>query len=595
MQNDELPLLDDMEAPVEAAEPWKILVVDDDEEVHIVTRLALEEFRFENRPVQILSAESDAAARVLLRDTPDIALILLDVVMESDHAGLDLVDFVRERLHNRMVRIVLRTGQPGQAPPREVVQKYDIDDYRTKTELTFERLFVVVTTALRTYHLLSSMAAQQAHMAYLATHDDLTGLPNRALLQDRIHQTLLQLRRSGGLMALLFIDLDGFKFINDSYGHSLGDVLLQSVSERLRIGVREGDTVARLGGDEFVVMLRDIAGPADALKAAHEVLKSLLAPFEVQGRTLQLTASIGVSVHPQDGDSAELLLKHADVALYGAKQGGRNRVQIYRTELTANVKERVVLEGALRNALELGQFELHYQPRVEMCGGTISGVEALLRWHHPQLGTVSPARFIPLAEEVGLIVPIGEWVLQTACDQLKAWQAAGLKGLTMAVNISARQFHDQDIAALVRRTLAQAGLRPEELELEMTESAMISHSDQVIARLRELRAMGVSLSMDDFGTGYSSLSYLSRLPINILKIDRSFTSQLGRSSEAASITRAIIGLAHYLNMRTICEGVETGAQYAFLSDQGCDAIQGHYFSPALPPDDLLQRVMNLQN
>jgi len=588
MQSEWLPLIDDSPPPPEAAEPWRILVVDDDEEVHVVTRLALEDFRYLNRPVEVISAYSEAAARTVLLDQPDIALILLDVVMESDHAGLDLIAFVRESLNNRMTRIVLRTGQPGQAPPRAVIQNFDIDDYRTKTELTFDRLFVVVTVALRTYHLLASMAEQRQRMLHLATHDELTGLPNRALLHDRIRQALLQARRRSGLVGLLFVDLDGFKFINDSFGHALGDVLLRAVGERLRADVREGDTVARLGGDEFVVMLCDVSSPADVVQTAHKLLKSLSEPLHAEGRSLVVTASIGVSVHPHDGDSAELLLRHADVALYGAKQRGRNRVQVYYSQLSASANERVAMESALRHALELGQFELHYQPRMEISGGAISGAEALIRWRHPELGPVPPSRFIPLAEEIGLIVSIGEWVLTTACRQLKIWQAAGLTGLTIAVNMSPRQFHEQDFPALVRRTLRDADLPAGALELEMTEGALIPNPDRVIGLLHELRAMGVTLAMDDFGTGYSSLSYLNRLPIDIIKIDSSFTQQLGTNEEAASITRAIIALARFLRLKTICEGVETAEQYAFLNQSGCDAIQGHYLSPALPPDELLR-------
>ncbi len=583
---DDLRLVEGDDLPSVAGAPWCILVVDDDEEVHVVTRLALDGFRFAGRPVEVLSAYSNMAAQKVLGRRSDIALILLDVVMESDRAGLDLVRFVRGRLQNRMVRIVLRTGQPGQAPPREVISENDIDDYRTKTELTFDRLFVVVTAALRTYQLLSTMAEHQRRISHLATHDDLTGLPNRTLLHDRIHQAMAYARRSGRLLALLFIDLDGFKFINDSFGHTQGDALLKAIALRLEREIRAGDTVARLGGDEFVVMLGDAGDVDDVMRTADKLLRVLSEPTLADGRSLLVTASIGISIYPDDGSNVEVLLQHADSALYAAKHGGRNRVCRYTPELSANADERVLLESALRCAEELDQFELHYQPRYEVSNGRLSGVEALIRWQHPQLGWVSPSRFIHLAEEVGLINQIGEWVLRAACAQLKEWQRAGLPDFRVAVNVSARQFHEQDIAELVRRVLDETGLDAALLELEMTENVLINNPEAVLEQLRALKKLGVQLAIDDFGTGYSSLSYLSRYPIDIIKIDQSFTSQLATSDEAASITRAIIALARALHMKTISEGVETAQQHQFMADNGCDAVQGHYFSPAVTASKL---------
>jgi len=589
---DDLRLIEGDDLPSVAGAPWCVLVVDDDEEVHVVTRLALEGFRFAGRPVEVLSAYSNTAAQQVLSRRSDVALILLDVVMESDTAGFDLVRFVRGRLQNRMVRIVLRTGQPGQAPPREVISENDIDDYRTKTELTFDRLFVVVTAALRTYQLLSTMAEHQRRISHLATHDDLTGLPNRTLLHDRIHQAMAYARRSGRLLALLFIDLDGFKFINDSFGHTQGDALLKAIATRLEREIRAGDTVARLGGDEFVVMLGDAADADDVMRTADKLLRVLSEPTQADGRSLLVTASIGISIYPSDGTNVEVLLQHADSALYAAKHGGRNRVYRYTPELSANADERVLLENALRCAEGLDQFELHYQPRYEVSNGRLSGVEALIRWQHPQLGWVSPSRFIHLAEEVGLINGIGEWVLRTACTQLKRWQLSGLPNFRVAVNVSARQFHEQDIAGLVRRVLDDTGLDAAFLELEMTENVLINNPDAVLEQLRSLKKLGVQLAIDDFGTGYSSLSYLSRYPIDIIKIDQSFTSQLATSDEAASITRAIIALAKALHMKTICEGVETEQQNQFMADNGCDAVQGHYFSRAVSAEQLAEIALH---
>lgn len=587
--SDLLPLLEESTTPSGVAgTPWKILVIDDDPNVHDVTALALDNFHYMECPIKIISAYSGKQAREILKSEDDIALILLDVVMESEHAGLDLVHFIRDHQHNAMVRIVLRTGQPGQAPPLEVIRNYDIDDYRSKTELTFERLIVVTTSALRTYHLLRSMAEAQARMLHMANHDDLTGLPNRTLLHDRINRALARARRIGELGAILFVDIDGFKFINDSFGHSLGDALLRTIAERLQSVIREDDTVARLGGDEFVIVLNSINSPEDALQLAEKIRGLLPLPLEVDGRSILITASIGLSVFPQDGDGSEELLKNADTALYAAKQCGKNCVQVYSREMSVMADDRVTLENALRQALALNQFELHYQPRVEIKTGLINGIEALIRWTHPVLGTIPTLRFIQLAEEIGLIVEIGQWVLDTACRQARILQDAGHGDVVMAVNISARQFHQQDLMARVQQALKDARIPATSLELELTESVLISNPEVVIKTLLNLKSIGISMSMDDFGTGYSSLNYLNRFPIDVIKIDQSFISSLQNNSEAASITRAIIALAKSLNKKTIAEGVETVEQAEFLRINGCDSIQGFYFSAAVPADDLMQ-------
>ncbi|WP_298239574.1 cell division protein ZapA [uncultured Bradyrhizobium sp.] len=422
--------------------------------------------------------------------------------------------------------------------------------------------------------------------SWLVNHDALTGLPNRNLLNDRLGQALARARRAEQPVGVLFLDLDGFKFINDSFGHTLGDNLLKAVSTRLSGAVRDGDSVARLGGDEFVVVLENVGDAAAAEAVAQQVLQALAQPFTVGDQSLHVTTSIGISVFPEDGHSPEILLKHADVAMYRAKDQGRNGVQRYAREMSVRTDERVQLERALRLSVQAEQFELHYQPQVDLRSGAVSSVEALIRWHHPEFGKVSPARFIPLAEETGLIIPLGEWVLRQACRQLKAWHDAGRRDLTMAVNVSARQFHHQDIPRLVRRVLEETGVPPQSLELELTESVLLYNADAVIEVLRQLKAIGVSLAMDDFGTGYSSLSYLKRFPIDTIKIDRSFTTDLPQSKDAASITRAIIAMAQSLDMRTVAEGVETEDQLGFLSLNACDAVQGFYFSPALPAEQV---------
>jgi len=421
---------------------------------------------------------------------------------------------------------------------------------------------------------------------HMAHHDELTGLPNRALLQDRMAQAMAQSRRTGRPLALLLLDLDGFKFVNDSYGHHFGDALLVAVARRLAGVVREGDTVARLGGDEFVLMVVDLESPDDAVKVAQKVEQAMSLPWLVDTRSLHASASIGVSVFSGDssrGDSdGETLLKHADVAMYRAKQQGRNSHRCYTDDMGLQAQQHMELQAALGLALEAQQFELHYQPQIDLRSGRVNAMEALIRWRHPELGMVSPASFIPLAEETGLIVPIGEWVLRTACRQLQAWHSAGHAGLCVAVNVSARQFQGHDVAAMVRRVLAECGLAGRFLELELTESALMLNADLVLQTLRELKTTGVMLALDDFGTGFSSLSLLRRFPIDVIKIDQSFTFDVTTSAEAASITCGIVAMAQSLGMKTVAEGVETEQQLAFMAAQRCDSVQGYYLSRPLP-------------
>jgi diguanylate cyclase (GGDEF)-like protein/PAS domain S-box-containing protein len=431
----------------------------------------------------------------------------------------------------------------------------------------------------------SDISERRSHaqrMAFQANHDALTGLPNRNLLNDRVAQAMSQAARTGQHVAVLFLDLDGFKFINDSFGHSFGDAVLRTVAARLQVVVRASDTIARLGGDEFVILLPGIEHAQRAVQVAAKVLEAFKVPITQDGRDLHLSGSIGISVFPEDGDSCDRLLQNADVAMYRAKADGRNRFQGYSQEMGARAQQRMALESALRVALERDQLELYYQPQVDRDSGLIVGVEALLRWNHPERGMVSPADFIPLAEETGLIVPLGEWVLKTACAQAREWHDAGSTTMTMAVNMSARQFQQQDVPALVADVLRGTGLPARFLELELTESAMMRDTDAAIATMRQLKALGVRLALDDFGTGYSSLSYLKRFPIDVLKIDRSFTMDVTGGDDGASITRAIVAMARSLNMTTVAEGVETREQLDILRALGCDVMQGYYFSRPLP-------------
>ena len=421
---------------------------------------------------------------------------------------------------------------------------------------------------------------QELRIEYLANHDALTDLPNRQLLNDRIGQAIAHARRTRLHLATLMMDLDRFKFVNDSYGHPVGDALLQKVARRLKLAVREGDTVARQGGDEFVILLTDLPDIVTAEQIVQKVLAVFAEPFVLGEHTLHVSTSIGASVFPSDGDSGDMLLKTADAALYSAKDKGRNGYQFYNHKMGVLVEERAEIEHALHQALALGELELHYQPKVDLTSGKIYGMEALLRWRRDGIGLVPPDRFIPLAEETGMIVPIGEWVLRTACAQLGVWHAYGFTHLTMAVNVSARQFRQVDMPALVREVLAESGVPAHCLEL--TESVLMQNRDLVVKALEQLKDIGVTLSLDDFGTGYSSLSYLKQFPIDVVKIDQSFIRDVTDSVDGASLTRSIIAMAKSLHMTTVAEGVETEGQLGFLNTNHCDAMQGYYFSRPLP-------------
>jgi diguanylate cyclase (GGDEF)-like protein/PAS domain S-box-containing protein len=426
----------------------------------------------------------------------------------------------------------------------------------------------------------------ESRIEYLATHDGLTDLPNRNLIRDRIAQAIGHARRAGIHLALMFVDLDRFKVVNDGFGHPFGDLLLKAAGERFRAALRDDDTVARLGGDEFLILLTDLQHTADVYIVAQKILDALERPFALEGREVHVSASIGVSLYPQDGEDFDTLLGHADVAMYRAKDMGRGTYQFFTPAMSAGLKQRVELESQLRHALERNELQLAFQPKVDLASGAISGAEVLLHWSHPELGIIPPANFIPLAEETGLIVPIGEWVLRSACAQGKAWIDAGLPPVAIAVNVSARQFLHHDIVALVEAVLEQTGLPPGLLELELTETLIARDVEKVAATIQRLHSAGVRFSIDDFGTGYSNLSQLKRFRVDRLKIDQSFVRNLHTNRNDAAIALAIISLARALDLKVIAEGVETAEQCAFLRKHGCDEIQGYYFSRPVPADGL---------
>lgn len=428
----------------------------------------------------------------------------------------------------------------------------------------------------------------EERIRHMAHYDALTDLPNRALLHDRINQAIAQSRRGGRGLALLFIDLDRFKNVNDSLGHAVGDRLLRAVAERLRASTRSTDTVSRLGGDEFVVALTDLRQAADCGHVAQKILAALSAPYELDRQELRVTPSVGISIYPQDGEDVETLMRNADAAMYHAKEMGRNNYQFFTREMNAAARQRLALESDLRRALERNQFVLHYQPLLDLASGRIAAVEALIRWRHPQRGIIAPAEFIAAAEENGLIDAIGEWALREACRQVRVWHKLGHAHLQVAVNCSPHQFRRNDLVSTVAETLAEAGLPATCLELEITENVIIQHTEQTVGRLAALNGMGVRLSVDDFGTGYSSLSYLKRFPIDSLKIDQSFVRDVTSDPDDAAIVTAIVAMAHSLGLVVSAEGVESREQLAFLKRLDCDRAQGFLFSRPLPAEELLR-------
>jgi len=436
---------------------------------------------------------------------------------------------------------------------------------------------------------ISERKAAEERIRYLAHHDALTGLANRHSFESRLEQALLTAQREQIRIAVLFIDLDRFKTINDTLGHPVGDRLLQEVTRRLQACVRASDIVARLGGDEFVVVLSHIVEISDAAAVADKILKSLANAYEIDGRQLYSAASIGIGVFPTDGIDGVSLMKSADTALYHAKERGRNNFQFFTSAMNAAAAERLTLERELRAAVQNRQFELHYQPQVVAASGRLCGVEALVRWRHPELGLVPPDKFIPIAEETGLIEAIGAWVLEEACRQLGEWRRAGIGDLQMAVNLSARQLRAADLVATVRELIARHGLGEGDLELEITESVAMAEPSAAIDRLHALRALGVRLAIDDFGTGYSSLAYLKRLPIQTLKLDRTFVRDIETDPNDAAISAASLALAKSLGLQVVAEGVENAAQRDFLASRGCDVLQGYLFGKPAPAGEWTAR------
>jgi len=519
----------------------------------------------------------------LWKTDPDV-----QVVICSAHTDYDWTEVVARLGHSDKL-LVLRKP----AEPIEVLQCATALSRKWENERLVKdhvgRLEEVIT--VRTH----GLEAANRQLRHLATHDALTGLPNRVLLDDRLAQAMALADRDKRSFALMVCDLDRFKHINDSLGHRAGDELLQEVARRLSAVARTADTVARFGGDEFVLVGSSLVDAEDAMQLAARAIDALRTPVRIAGIEIHTSPSIGIALYPEDGSSIEALLAHADAAMYAAKHQGRGSVRRYTPGMHAGSEDRVQLESELHHAIGLKQFELHYQPKVDTRTGAVRSAEALIRWAHPSRGLVSPADFIPLAEECGLIGAIGKWVIEEACRQARAWQNEGVPSLRISVNLSASQFREAGLVDTIRCALDDAGLLACYLEVELTESAVMSDPEQSIAILEQLSAMGVLVSVDDFGTGYSSMSYLRRFPIDKLKIDRVFINEIATRPEDASIVRAIVSLAHSLNLKVVAEGVETPAQLDFLKTAGCDEYQGYHYSRPLPADQFQRLIRNARS
>jgi len=567
-----------------------ILIVDDE----MVSRYTVEVLLAQEGYTLVFAECGEEALEKAVKLIPD--LMLLDVMMPGMD-GFEVCQRLRANPRLAELPIVMITALDDRDSRLRGIEA-GADDFMSKPFDRAElRARVRTITRLNRYRRLIETEEQ---LVYLANYDMLTSLPNRNLLLERLRQTLTHACRSHQNVAILALDLDNFQMINDGVGHEVGDNMLREVAQRLTRTVSSmGATVARLSGDEFVVIFDTNNLVKEVSEMAQLMLDNISEQMTLSNHEVVITASIGISVYPSDGQDASVLLKNANTALARAKAAGKNTYQFFTTEMNKVALERLILENQLRKALTHNQLCLYYQPQIDSNTGHFVGMEALLRWQHPKLGLLSPVKFVPVAEEMGLIIPIGEWVLRTACQQNKAWQRAGFPPLRVSVNVSGRQIYPANLLQTVKDALTDSGLNPNYLELELTESMLISEEDNqkdsILAVLNELKAMGVLIAIDDFGTGYSSLSYLKRFPVNTLKIDRSFIRDIGKNEDDAAITSAIIAMAHSLRLTVVAEGVENLEQLTFLQGQQCEIIQGYFFSPPISVEDMTQMLHKFRN
>jgi diguanylate cyclase (GGDEF)-like protein len=553
--------------------------------------------------MKVLIAEDDPISRRLLEATLtkwgyDVVVACdgeeaWQILQEEDAPRLAILDWMMPGMDGVQICAAARASQDepyiyillltAKSQKQDIIQamKSGADDYLSKP-FDVGELEVRLNAGRRVLELQTELLSVRETLRKQATHDPLTGLPNRLLFGDRLTRSLSIADRHQESVAVLFLDLDRFKLVNDTLGHSAGDALLKQVSARLSGTLRQADTVARMGGDEFTIILTGTCSEAQVARVAEKVLQAFSKGFQIGSRELFITPSIGISIYPMDGKDAETLVRNADTAMYRAKERGRNNYHMYTEALNTAAIERVALEADMRKALKRNEFVLHYQPRYSIKTGTTVGAEALIRWHHPNHGIIYPNQFITLAEETGLIVPLGEWVLRSACAQTKAWLDEGLSLTDVAVNVSARQFLTADLHKVVQSALADTGLEPRYLGIELTESTLMQNPDHTADVLRSLKSMGLQLYIDDFGTGYSSLSHLKSFPIDALKIDRSFVKEILTNADDAAISKAVTAMAHGMNLRVVAEGVETLEQLEALIALGCDELQGYFLGRPVP-------------
>jgi diguanylate cyclase (GGDEF)-like protein len=562
-----------------------LLLVEDNLGDARLLREMLNEQNSLNTQLTHLECMSDAE-RYLAEHSVDI--ILLDLGL-SDAQGLEAIR--RAHAAAPSVPLVVLTGLDDESVAVQALQQ-GAQDYLIKGQIDTRGLLRALRYAIERKTMESAALAMARQVAYSAEHDFLTGLPNRMLLNDRIDRAIALAARHTKKVAVLFLDLDGFKYINDSLGHPTGDKLLQSIAKRLVDCIRGSDSVSRQGGDEFVVLLLELEQAEDAAITARRMLHAVAQPHFIDQHDLHVTSSIGVSVYPDDGRDAATLIRNADTAMYQAKENGRRSFQFFKPAMNVRAVERQFIEEGLRRALERREFALHYQPKVNLTTGAITGAEALIRWTHPTRGLISPADFIPVAEDCGLILPIGAWVLREACEQARAWMDAGLPATSVAVNVSAMEFRNENFLDGLVAILSETGLDPRSLELELTESVLMKHAAATATILRTLRESGIRVAVDDFGTGYSSLSYLQKFPVDAVKIDQSFVRQISTAGDDTTIVKAVIGMARGLKLRVIAEGVETPEELAFLRAYRCEEAQGYYFSRPVPAQQFAMLLRN---